>query len=382
MRPLDDLALTPLEVAVGVPIGVDAGARPLPPPPAANPRAVLDRAVLPALQRPPCVVSFSGGRDSSAVLAVAARMAQREGLPPPVPVTLRFPAAPESDETVWQERVVRHLGLRDWVCLTFSSELDLVGPVASAVLRRHGLLWPPNTHFHQPVIEAAKGGSVLTGIGGDEILGSWRWTRIGDVVRGHMPPEPRDALRLALALSPMQLRRVVEARRRQMTLSWLRPVAMREAAKALTADAAQEPARWNLRTRWYARRRGLQMVRRSFDLLAADGGVLAVHPLVDATFLAALARAGGWWGLGDRTAIMRSLFADLLRDDVLARQTKARLDTPFWNRHAREFVASWNGDAVEPTLVEPAALREEWQQPVPHGWTSTLLQSAWLGARG
>ena len=60
---------------------------------AATPRAAFEAAILPGLRRSPCLVSFSGGRDSSAVLATATAVARREGLPLPVPITHRFPSA-------------------------------------------------------------------------------------------------------------------------------------------------------------------------------------------------------------------------------------------------------------------------------------------------
>jgi hypothetical protein len=161
--------LTPLELASGLVFG--DGGRPADLPlesPPVPPRAALERAVLPALRRPPCLVSFSGGRDSSAILAVATAVARREGLALPIPATNRFPTADGTLETEWQERVIAYLGIEDWIRRDLTDELDCVGPVATRVLRRHGVLWPCNTHFHDPLFEAAAGGSVLTGIGGDE----------------------------------------------------------------------------------------------------------------------------------------------------------------------------------------------------------------------
>jgi asparagine synthase (glutamine-hydrolysing) len=114
------------------------------PPPAPSPQAALEQSILPALARPPCGVSFSGGRDSSAVLALAAGLARREGLPLPIPVTNRFHHAPRADETAWQERVIEHVRPADWVKLDFTDELDVVGPFATGALRNHGLLWPCN----------------------------------------------------------------------------------------------------------------------------------------------------------------------------------------------------------------------------------------------
>jgi asparagine synthase (glutamine-hydrolysing) len=124
-------ALTPLDIATGMPFGAPRRPAPLP-----APAAGLDAAILPALRHGPCLVSFSGGRDSSAVLAAAVAVARREGLPEPVPVTLRAPHAPRADESAWQERVVGHLGLGDWVRLDAGDELDAVGPHARRALTR------------------------------------------------------------------------------------------------------------------------------------------------------------------------------------------------------------------------------------------------------
>src|SRR5438128_1990791 len=82
-----EMRLSPLEVATGVPFGLCdvslkdvAGSR--------HPRAALDSLIRPALLTPPCVLGFSGGRDSSALLASALDLARREGLPEPIPITL------------------------------------------------------------------------------------------------------------------------------------------------------------------------------------------------------------------------------------------------------------------------------------------------------
>ncbi|HET8757872.1 MAG TPA: asparagine synthase-related protein, partial [Solirubrobacteraceae bacterium] len=198
--------LTPLELALGVVIGTDPPAERTPAAPR-DPLSALEAAVLPALRRPPCLVSFSGGRDSSAVLAVAARVARREGLADPVPVTIRALGAPAADEARWQELVVAHLGLDDWSRLTFADELDVVGPVAAGVLRRHGLLWPFNAHFHVPMLDAARGGALLTGIGGDELFGAATSPRAAAVLGARVRPVARDVRRVALYLAPRFARR-------------------------------------------------------------------------------------------------------------------------------------------------------------------------------
>ena len=72
----DPLRPDPLELAAGRMFGEDPEA-----PGIAHvelrgttPLSALEEAILPALEREPCLVSFSGGRDSSAVLAVATRV--------------------------------------------------------------------------------------------------------------------------------------------------------------------------------------------------------------------------------------------------------------------------------------------------------------------
>ena len=137
--------------------------------------------------KPPCVIAFSGGRDSSALLAVAVDLARREQWPLPIPVTLRFSSA-ATEETAWQEVVLRHLGLDDWIRLQIGEELDLLGPLATRGLRRHGLLYPANAHVVVPMAEHAVGGHLLTGVGGDDVFGNWPWHDLASVIAGRARP--------------------------------------------------------------------------------------------------------------------------------------------------------------------------------------------------
>src|SRR5687768_13200402 len=84
--------LEPLEVHSGMVFGLR---RTPPPPPDATTKAtavrdVLEELLVPALSRTPCLVAFSGGRDSSAMLAMAVHVARRHGLEHPVPITFRI----------------------------------------------------------------------------------------------------------------------------------------------------------------------------------------------------------------------------------------------------------------------------------------------------
>jgi asparagine synthetase B (glutamine-hydrolysing) len=380
-RPMSADRLTPLEVAAGVVLGIE---RPHPQEQddPGSPRDVLERAILLALGRPPCLVSFSGGRDSSAVLAVAADVAWREGLAPPVPATVRFAGAEATEESAWQERVVSLLGLADWVRVDVGDELDCVGPVASAVLRDHGLLWPPNAHFHVPLFERAAGGTLLTGVGGDEAFGPSRWARAGAVLTGRARPRPRDALRIGLALAPARLRAVVYRRRAAPPFPWLRPNAEEAVVRAIVRDVSSEPFRWAARMRWWRRQRYLEVALDSLGVLAADADVRVGHPLGERAFAAALARLPQRDRYGDRTAAMRLLFSDVLPQEVLTRSSKARFGQAAWASYSRTLVAGWEGEGVDHELVDVAGLRGAFATAGSDARLLTVLQSIRLSQLG
>jgi Asparagine synthase len=359
------VSLSELELALGLPVGSDA---PVVLEAGGDPLAALEAAVVEPLRRGPCLVSFSGGRDSSAVLAVATRAARREGLADPIPATIRAPAAPAAEESRWQEMVVAHLGLSDWLRPEFSGELDLVGPVAAAAMRRHGLLWPFNAHFHVPILEAASGGTVLTGIGGDELFRAAATTR----------PQRR-ARSIALYLAPRAVRRRWYGRASVELHPWLTASGERAGRRALAAWEAAEPRRLRPRLRHVRAARYLRIGTASLDLLARDAGAAVAHPLLDLRVWAAL---GSGPAHRDRTAAMRAVFGPLLPAELLARTDKACFDEVFFHDHSRAFAAGWSGAGVPGALVDAGALRRHWHGEAPRAQSYTLLQAAWLADRG
>jgi asparagine synthetase B (glutamine-hydrolysing) len=370
--------LTSLEIAAGLVLERPGRLPELPALPAGTtPRAALEAAILPALARTPCLVSFSGGRDSSAVLAVAVAVARRHGLALPIPVTHRFPAAAGTDESGWQDTVVRHLALDDWVRVELSSELDAIGPVAASVIERHGLLWPCNNYFHDPIFETAAGGAVLTGIGGDEAFVGCTWDRAIAVLRGRVRPVPRDVLRVGFALAPVAVKAAFIRRWLPELLPWLRPAARREVERFVAADAAAEPLRYAGRLRKLLgspqQRAGLE----GLEAMAADHDVLVAHPLHDAGFFAALAAQPAADVYRSRTDAMAALVGDLLPPEVLRRSTKSHFSEVVWGPAARALAASWDGDGLDPEIVDCDVLREVWASAEPDTQTITLLQSVW-----
>jgi asparagine synthase (glutamine-hydrolysing) len=362
--------LTPVDLATGVALGAPRRA------PALlhsrqTPISALEAAILPAVRRGPCLVSFSGGRDSSAVLAVATRLARREGLPDPIPATNRVPGAAGADESAWQEAVVAHLGLSDWLKLEWrNDELDAVGSIARTVLARHGLLWPCNTHFHQPLLAAARGGTVLTGVGGDELS----MALCPDRPSGRLT---RRALSVALWSSPALLRRPWLERRRPLHLPWLTEAGMHAATAAAARHVAKEPMRVPARLAWARAQRYLGVGQASLHLVAAGEGAAIEHPLLAVGLWAALATRYPR-GLENRTAAMATLFGDVLPLRTVARDDKAGFDAVFCGPHARAAASEYTGAGAPAALVDAAALRAHWAAGDPRPQSLTLLQAAYL----
>lgn len=375
--------MSSLEAAVCMPFGRDVSPRGLPTLEAPDALTVLEDALVPALERPPCLVTFSGGHDSSAVLAAAVRAARRKGLAPPVAITLRFPRAPRAEESERQERVIRHLEVADWIRVEIGDELDFVGPIARDLLVRQGPYFPPNSHLLVPMLERARSGSLAVGLGGDQLLGGWRWARLGALLARRVRPTPRDALHAALALAPGWLRRRVFARRAELAgLPWLRPEAG-HAVRTLEArsDAAM-PARWDRFVADASSRRTVTLGARSLASIGADFEVVVTAPLLDPRFVVALARAGGRLGLGDRSQAMRAVFGRALPPDLLARRDKAGFSEVFWTHYARRFAETWSGRGLDHAVVDAEAVHQAWLEQPPDYRSSMLLQAAWLHENG
>lgn len=374
--------MTPTEIAWGYPLG---SVGPLAPPGDGGhttPREALEQVIRTALLQPPCGIAFSGGRDSSTILAVATEVARRDGLPEPVALTRVFPDVPSTEESEWQEMVVRHLDVRDWQRLPIGDELDLLGPIATARLRDHGVVWPPTIHSDAHLVELLEGGSLLDGEGGDEVLGVSDH-RVAPLTFLTRAPRPLrwSRIRSALgALSPYAVR-MRHARRRYdgWPLPWLRTEAREALLTALSEFRASQPLAFRSSVRAVPGRRAQALLLRNRKLLAAAKRVSFESPLLHPDVVHALARDGGWLGRGDRADVLGALVPDLLPAAVIERRTKAEFGGTFMSHHTREFASSWTGAGVDPSLVDPDELRRMWLQGDRNALTSALLQAAWLG---
>lgn len=378
--------LTPIDLVAGYPIGTVAGlAAPVGNRSSPHPREELERIIRKQLQRSPCVVAFSGGRDSSAILAIATHLARREGLPAPIPVTMRYSDAPSTEESDWQELVVRHLGVTNWVIERIDDEMDVLGPLAQSQMLRHGVLWPSLLHGDDYFARHAPNGSVLDGEGGDEVLAVKRH-RVAPVVRlvqrvreGHLPR--RWQLRAAAAAAAPAIIRLPRARRRaaNLPLPWLKPPALGEVAANYARNEASEPLNGRKSVARIPGRRSNRMLAANRRYLWANQGVEFCSPFLEATFVTALTGRTGILGPMDRATTLRMICEDLLPDAILERTTKAEFSSAIHRSYTKTFAAQWSGEGLDTSLVDIDVLRQIWLGNAPsNSLAKPLLQTAWL----
>ncbi|SFA98122.1 asparagine synthase (glutamine-hydrolysing) [Amycolatopsis marina] len=369
--------MDPLEIAGGWVNGYDDV--PFPSAAGDGPRRVLDRLLVRHLRRSPCLVAFSGGRDSSVVLAAAVAAARREGLPLPIPVTLTYPDAPKSNEAEWQHAVLDHLGIAERVTLTVHDEHDPIGPIAAPLLRRHGIVWSPNFAPTWRMMDLARGGVLLTGEGGDELFGLKRITPLTKSIKARGRVRPGVYQDVVRALAPARTRSHTALRQRYRR-PWLRAPVEALLARRDAADAAAYALHAGRNAWQFTIRRCARRSYESIRVLGAEIDVEYVQMFAEPELVVSVATAAGFWGWSGRTATMRHLFDDLLPQAVFERGTKAVFTNAVFTEHAREFARGWTGGGVDPELVDPEALRANWLSHTPHAPSMALLQQAWLAS--
>jgi asparagine synthase (glutamine-hydrolysing) len=358
------------------------GRSPLALPPAAEvtqePLRALEDAIRRARGAGPCFVSFSGGRDSSVVLAVATHTARLDGLPDPVAVTDLFPGDADSEEGEWQELALRHLGIDDWVRRDASVDGGLLGPASLDGLRRHGVIYPPTAYSHASTYRVGAGGVMLTGEGGDEVFGAKRITLLHHVLQ-RKALQRRMAAALWHSFAPTPMRRRRKRAEIEAELPWVRAPFRREIAGRMAADETSQPLHWYRAMLFDVSSRSAFVGMHNLAIVAREQGTELAHPLRDEAFLAALEPVTGALGRSGRGALMESLFGELLPAVAMRRSSKAVFNNAYFNEDTRQFTQQWSGRGLPDELVDAEWLRGHWlDERAPAAGTAMLLHTAWL----
>ena len=362
--------------------GTVVGPRRRPPPPAppdipGPPRRVLDELLDGALSASPCYVLFSGGRDSSVILAAATQVARRHGLPEPIPLTARFSAHPTTWETDWQEYVIRHLDLSEWVRFEAGDRRDALGEVATDALLRHGPFWPPNAHSILLYARQAGAATMLTGGGGDELLSRWDWARVPLRQVARWRPRRRVLKWAPYYCLPRRVRQRLPHDDRPVRLPWLTDAAHAELTERQLAAQKGPPPTNAAALERFIESRYLECMRGTIDAFVATTPARLVEPFYDVRLMRSVVAAAPTQGHATRTAALEALFSDLLPADVLRRATKAEFSAAVWGPATRAFARDWDGCGLDERLVDPSRLRGQWARERPDGRTMMPMQSAW-----
>jgi asparagine synthase (glutamine-hydrolysing) len=300
-----------------------------------------------------------------------------------LPVTRIFPGVAQSNESEWQELVIRHLKLGDWIREKIVDEMDVVGPLAQARLRAHGVLWSPLLHGDEFFLRHAGGGSVLDGEGGDDVCDP-RPHRVAPLARmiRHRRPPNRRRLRLAASVLAPGLVRGIRAASRGLPAPqpWLREAARELLQERWGRHVAQEPLDARRSIMLVLARHAVSDLQQNRRFFAGQRDTNFVSPLLEPSVVEAIANVAGYLGFRDRSAGLGAFCGDLLPPQLLERRTKAEFNATFFNVHTREFAEKWTGAGVDPTLVDAQVLREVWQGSEGNALSACLLQSAWLAA--
>jgi hypothetical protein len=122
----------------------------------------------------------------------------------------------------------------------------------------------------------------------------------------------------------------------------------------------------------------MQCVVAALRTLGEEHAAVVEHPFADPSVLVAYRDFYGAAGPVVRGRTLRETLGDLVPLEIVRRRDKVFFDSIFFNRHAREFSAGWDGRDVDERLVDVDALRAEWASDKPSVYSWMLLQSVWL----
>lgn len=331
----------------------------------------------------PVYVQFSGGCDSSLVLSAAVVACRRCDHDAPIPISFRYPLLPETDENDFQALVLDFLKLPQGRIESITSEFDLVGPAAQRGLRELGLVWPAPVVACADVFRSLPPGLVLSGEGGDEVMGP---RRIAGVFRAaEMLRQGRlksTAGNLAVALGPSALRTRAMMRSGGMVGEWIAANEADRFVSRIGETYGSEPLLPSRYAKYYARLSSSALAFHQITAIMNWAGQQYCAPIMEHAFVVGVNDLTPASDLRNRYRVLGRHFSEHLPPEIVKRTTKRYMQAVYFNEHAREFARHWDGQ-IDDEAVDGRLLRNHWVTAERDGvWSQTflLLQSAWLAS--
>ncbi len=331
----------------------------------------------------PVYVQFSGGCDSSLVLSAAVVACDRTDHDAPVPLTFRYPLLPETDENDFQSLMLEFLKLGPGHREIVTTEFDLLGPAAQRGLNELGVVWPAPVVACSDVFRSIPPGLVLSGEGGDEVMGPRRIAgvfRAAEMLRrGQLKAT---AGNLAHAVGPSIVRRRAMLKGGGMVGEWIEAEEAKRFVRRIGETYGREPLRSSRYASYYAQLSSSTLALHQITAIMHWAGQQYCAPLMDPSFVAAVNDLTPDYDLRNRHRVLRRHFAEHLPVEILRRTDKRYMQSVYFNDHAREFARHWDGQ-IEDDAINGKLLKNHWLTANPHEvWSQTflLLQAVWLAS--
>jgi len=345
-----------------------------------SPAVAFDRA-LGCISSGDVFVEFSGGLDSSLLLAAATLQRRAYGLPDPLPVTRRHAGQPDTEESEFQEAVIDHLGIREWQILDADENLDVLGPAAQLELSENGpalfARLPARRWF---LDRMGSSGVVLSGEGGDEVFGR---APLAAFYLARYAAISRTNRRVAVRSLASFHKSTSLARRRQIgrsTPTWLTEAAGKDYRRHLIRTTGPG---WSVASnhRDVRSRRDIVMLIDSLEKQARRHGLEYRAPILDLQFVSTLHLLIPSFDFFDRAFLIRKYFPGYLPEKLLRRTTKAHFASAMFGPMAIDFAEKWDGTGLPDDLVIAPELREAWRRKE-DGRSCSPMQWAWMYREG
>ncbi len=347
---------------------------------------VIVESIVRKLSDQPCYVELSGGCDSSLVLSAATTACRNANHDPPVSITFRFPLLPEMDETHYQETILDYLKLQPGSIFQITDEFDLLGPSAQKGLKEFGPICPAPLFSHVDTLRSLEPGLLLSGEGGDEVLGPRRIAglhrALGSLRSGNFRGAAGNLLN-AVGTSHTRHDRI-RKRTDGSKIDWIEP---NEVARFLDENfrwSAEEPLRPSQYPAHYQQSQTAKFCFHQLTEVRRWTGQDFFAPLMDPTVVQAVADLTPAWKTRNRNEVLNYHFTDNLPTMILQRTSKAIFQPVYVNRYTKEFARSWSGQTND-SLVDGAKLKRYLMQEDVnkiHNLVFLLLQQAWLDEQG